>query len=122
MLEVLRLDSINISFTNKIACKSRCLASANFFNSVVIIKSLLSSVIPYIFNCFSNNFFLGLDLFTKTPRDFKLSKVHPSSVNIIVLSEFRSEEHTSELQSRFDLVCRLLLEKKKTKKRYNVST
>src|SRR5699024_12340343 len=25
---------------------------------------------------------------------------------------FRSEEHTSELQSRFDLVCRLLLEKK----------
>src|SRR5699024_11991732 len=28
---------------------------------------------------------------------------------------FRSEEHTSELQSRFDLVCRLLLEKKKKK-------
>src|SRR5437868_9356096 len=27
-----------------------------------------------------------------------------------------SEEHTSELQSRFDLVCRLLLEKKKKKK------
>src|SRR5437868_12946550 len=26
--------------------------------------------------------------------------------------ELRSEEHTSELQSRFDLVCRLLLEKK----------
>src|SRR2546422_2892614 len=32
----------------------------------------------------------------------------------------RSEEHTSELQSRLHLVCRLLLEKKKTKpvKRY----
>src|SRR5207249_11963341 len=29
---------------------------------------------------------------------------------------YRSEEHTSELQSRFDLVCRLLLEKKKKKK------
>src|SRR5450830_1970703 len=28
----------------------------------------------------------------------------------------RSEEHTSELQSRLDLVCRLLLEKKKQKK------
>src|SRR5699024_12409208 len=27
----------------------------------------------------------------------------------------RSEEHTSELQSRFDLVCRLLLEKKKNR-------
>src|SRR5699024_11839561 len=31
--------------------------------------------------------------------------------------EIRSEEHTSELQSRFDLVCRLLLEKKKKKKK-----
>src|SRR5699024_2422960 len=30
-------------------------------------------------------------------------------------SAFRSEEHTSELQSRFDLVCRLLLEKKNKK-------
>src|SRR5699024_5429353 len=31
----------------------------------------------------------------------------------VVFVLFRSEEHTSELQSRFDLVCRLLLEKKK---------
>src|SRR5438105_6045250 len=31
----------------------------------------------------------------------------------------RSEEHTSELQSRVDLVCRLLLEKKKKKKKSN---
>src|SRR5690349_22522425 len=33
------------------------------------------------------------------------------------LREMRSEEHTSELQSRRDLVCRLLLEKKKKKKK-----
>src|SRR3989440_3476424 len=32
-----------------------------------------------------------------------------------VCSSDRSEEHTSELQSRSDLVCRLLLEKKKKK-------
>src|SRR2546428_7250059 len=31
----------------------------------------------------------------------------------------RSEEHTSELQSRSDLVCRLLLEKKKKRKEHN---
>src|SRR5438874_6235838 len=31
------------------------------------------------------------------------------------LLDARSEEHTSELQSRRDLVCRLLLEKKKTR-------
>src|SRR2546429_6974651 len=38
----------------------------------------------------------------------------------------RSEEHTSELQSRLHLVCRLLLEKKKKKKNtlttYNISS
>src|SRR5699024_12855596 len=32
-----------------------------------------------------------------------------SAINVLL--ESRSEEHTSELQSRFDLVCRLLLEK-----------
>src|SRR2546428_4864889 len=31
------------------------------------------------------------------------------------VARLRSEEHTSELQSRSDLVCRLLLEKKKNK-------
>src|SRR5690349_23339053 len=34
----------------------------------------------------------------------------------ITMVNIRSEEHTSELQSRRDLVCRLLLEKKKKKK------
>src|SRR2546429_1821567 len=34
----------------------------------------------------------------------------------------RSEEHTSELQSRLHLVCRLLLEKKKKQKSYMVTT
>src|SRR5438105_9080220 len=33
------------------------------------------------------------------------------------IDRVRSEEHTSELQSRVDLVCRLLLEKKKKKKK-----
>src|SRR5699024_4087195 len=37
-----------------------------------------------------------------------------TAVDIFAGAE-RSEEHTSELQSRFDLVCRLLLEKKKKK-------
>src|SRR5699024_11514386 len=40
---------------------------------------------------------------------------NPYLLGLVVVSVFntRSEEHTSELQSRFDLVCRLLLEKKK---------
>src|SRR5699024_11697993 len=36
-----------------------------------------------------------------------------SSTALRLQDDRRSEEHTSELQSRFDLVCRLLLEKKK---------
>src|SRR5207249_8856591 len=36
------------------------------------------------------------------------------------ISRTRSEQHTSELQSRFDLVCRLLLEKKKKKNINNI--
>src|SRR5699024_11346070 len=35
------------------------------------------------------------------------------AAGVIEERSVRSEEHTSELQSRFDLVCRLLLEKKK---------
>src|SRR3712207_7980886 len=35
-------------------------------------------------------------------------------INVERIGYFRSEEHTSELQSRQYLVCRLLLEKKKT--------
>src|SRR5699024_11740927 len=46
--------------------------------------------------------------------------VHPLGNNsrhtVATHRNSRSEEHTSELQSRFDIVCRLLLEKKKKKK------
>src|SRR5207249_10482104 len=43
--------------------------------------------------------------------------VAPPDTDLARLRRYvRSEEHTSELQSRFDLVCRLLLEKKKKKK------
>src|SRR5207249_11834567 len=39
-------------------------------------------------------------------------KTVPCWLLVADIENFRSEEHTSELQSRFDLVCRLLLEKK----------
>src|SRR5690625_6647090 len=41
------------------------------------------------------------------------SPIGPIALNIMAPDEGRSEEHTSELQSRGHLVCRLLLEKKK---------
>src|SRR2546422_9120432 len=42
-----------------------------------------------------------------------------TSFSVTVKDGLRSEEHTSELQSRLHLVCRLLLEKKKKKKTKN---
>src|SRR5699024_12297130 len=53
------------------------------------------------------------DLSDQLLKDF-LGMDSSQVVTMHVRSEIhRSEEHTSELQSRFDLVCRLLLEKKK---------
>src|SRR5687768_18173719 len=49
-----------------------------------------------------------------TADDYRVMRAEPSDVPM-----FRSEEHTSELQSRLHLVCRLLLEKKKYKKLSN---
>src|SRR5207249_8458428 len=51
-------------------------------------------------------------------KDAVLKKLGiPLSAVRLKCALLRSEEHTSELQSRFDLVCRLLLEKKKNNKR-----
>src|SRR5947209_11496307 len=48
------------------------------------------------------------------PHRGDAKNVHPIQLCIHkIASELRSEEHTSELQSRQYLVCRLLLEKKK---------
>src|SRR2546422_1684787 len=43
------------------------------------------------------------------------------SAQYVLARVWRSEEHTSELQSRLHLVCRLLLEKKKKKKAHHTS-
>src|SRR5690554_2764867 len=52
----------------------------------------------------------------KLNPDHSVAEIEVDSVNLLYESVrlyFRSEEHTSELQSRPHLVCRLLLEKKK---------
>src|SRR5438034_8537131 len=45
----------------------------------------------------------------------------PEMLSIDAMEFWRSEEHTSELQSHSDLVCRLLLEKKNKKKKEKIS-
>src|SRR5699024_12697465 len=60
----------------------------------------------------------GLRNISTPMRDIRLPRSSSGQESCHLPSFTRSEEHTSELQSRFDLVCRLLLEKKK-KKQYN---
>src|SRR5207248_6965875 len=63
-------------------------------------------------------FWLSLRMRRKGSDRFKsnisiLSRSFSSRCSLPPMSILRSEEHTSELQSPYDLVCRLLLEKKK---------
>src|SRR5699024_11795502 len=59
----------------------------------------------------TNKIYLQLFLYVFSVLSF-LHNIEITHIHIET-SHSRSEEHTSELQSRFDLVCRLLLEKKK---------
>src|SRR2546426_5113593 len=68
-------------------------------------------------------------LFRSTPHQFHFWTATETTVGIGAIvkvqgagSTERSEEHTSELQSPCNLVCRLLLEKKKKKKLQSVMT
>src|SRR5207249_11192030 len=54
-----------------------------------------------------------VDQYIKRIEAYDKSGPALNAVQTINRRALRSEEHTSELQSRFDLVCRLLLEKKK---------
>src|SRR5438309_2935639 len=54
---------------------------------------------------------------TRRPYAPRFAAALPPSRGVVEHRGRRSEEHTSELQSQFHLVCRLLLEKKKKKKK-----
>src|SRR5699024_12813352 len=96
-----------------------------FFCNLVRIRYFLSSMLYislFLFLFFFNptatseiytlSLHDALPIFTHLNHGFRMVK---SSLvdRLQVFFGNRSEEHTSELQSRFDLVCRLLLEKKK---------
>src|SRR2546422_4486623 len=66
-----------------------------------------STLFPYttLFRSAASNSFLSMSRFASSSRSFR---------GLAIFCDLdRSEEHTSELQSRLHLVCRLLLEKKK---------
>src|SRR5258707_4218717 len=54
------------------------------------------------------------------PRSLRTQSVLEETGNYVLNRRVRSEEHTSELQSRQYLVCRLLLEKKKQQNQHSL--
>src|SRR5207249_11735335 len=74
--------------------------------------TLFRSLLPIVSMSVIVPLLVGVNLYQMVFGD-PTTHVGIGSVVWVVAPELRSEEHTSELQSRFDLVCRLLLEKKK---------
>src|SRR5256885_9596510 len=58
---------------------------------------------------------------SRRPEPFGLALLEAMAAGLPCVATDRSEEHTSELQSPCNLVCRLLLEKKKVQALYQIS-
>src|SRR5437016_11859451 len=76
-----------------------------------------STLFPYTTLFRSSPFFQSCSRLGALRRRGSRSRRRSSNRTPTGAAYWRSEEHTSELQSLTNLVCRLLLEKKKTKKR-----
>src|SRR5207248_11500191 len=98
-----------------------------------LISLLLISTTFFLFNATSTTHIYTLSLHdalpishqrsaNETQEDWAKLKHRLYSTDFLIpgpiLKALRSEEHTFELQSPYDLVCRLLLEKKKKKKKH----
>src|SRR5687768_17912778 len=96
---------------------------STFFSSLLVRPPPRSTLFPYttLFRSYvggaasrMTDFFMRLIGFIAISRVLRRHGVSPSLIGDIERETYRrSEEHTSELQSRLHLVCRLLLEKKK---------
>src|SRR5699024_11529183 len=77
-------------------------------------KSELFLITVYrIFNNIEILYIIFYDTLLCALKQLQAERMRPLLFTLFLSNKRRSEEHTSELQSRFDLVCRLLLEKKK---------
>src|SRR2546421_13094911 len=89
-----------------------------FFFFLMIRRPPRSTLFPYT-TLFRSPSGFGIDEILGDGRDAApiVDARFEQSREIFIAQIRRSEEHTSELQSRSDLVCRLLLEKKKKKQK-----
>src|SRR5699024_11363812 len=85
--------------------------NVNLYTVLIIGVPLYGVVTTYLFNReYMENTLKNILTIPVSRIGFIVSKMLLLFIWIMMLT--RSEEHTCELQSRFDLVCRLLLEKK----------
>src|SRR2546430_3607249 len=75
-----------------------------------------STLFPYTTLFRSHDFLVEYYMSTYVDSTFRKPFTENLPNSTIILNKVRSEEHTSELQSQSNLVCRLLLEKKKKKR------
>src|SRR5207247_10623322 len=87
---------------------------------VIVYRFLMAAAGPAeADDCFQETFLSALRAYPTLREDsnlraWVLTIATRKVIDMARARRFRSEEHTSELQSRVDLVCRLLLEKKKS--------
>src|SRR5437016_10685494 len=85
-------------------------ATANVFGGAIIVQKHWERSYLRYFVALGAGFMLATSIVEMVPESLALGG---KSAAFLVLLGYRSEEHTSELQSLTNLVCRLLLEKKK---------
>src|SRR5438309_9072384 len=88
------------------SCSSIGSLAGSYFFFLMMRRPPRSTLFPYTTLFRSRLLSFDREPLTRTPT---VEVAHEA-----ILTQWRSEEHTSELQSQFHLVCRLLLEKKKT--------
>src|SRR5438477_12725741 len=88
---------------------------AVFFYSLMRRRPPTSTLFPYTTLFRSNSMVLATSRRDGRPsaRVVLCKEIAPQPGYVVFYTNYRSEEHTSELQSHVKLVCRLLLEKKK---------
>src|SRR5699024_11800562 len=102
-IRLLKRDGINNLTARNIADELKC-STQPIYNEYKNMGGLREEIVKHFDDILIDKVF---DHFNEKITFEKIAENY-----ILYASEERSEEHTSELQSRFDLVCRLLLEKK----------
>src|SRR5699024_12211342 len=77
-------------------------------SQIMYLPTIESEDSEFFFDYIDEEIFNPINILNNVDEEIEFERTEPSEW-LNLLDGLRSEEHTSELQSRFDLVCRLLL-------------